>query len=104
EPDRAGKVFLGHGHSPDWQQLRDFLVNDLNLQCDEFNAEPAEGIATKERLEQMLGGSSFAFLVATGEDATNTGAYRARENVIHEIGLFQGRLGFRRAIVIREEG
>ena len=28
----------------------------------------------------------------------------ARENVIHEAGLFQGRLGFRRAIVLLEEG
>lgn len=25
-------------------------------------------------------------------------------NVVHEIGLFQGRLGFRRAIVLMEEG
>jgi predicted nucleotide-binding protein len=28
----------------------------------------------------------------------------ARENVVHEIGLFQGRLGFGRAIILLEEG
>lgn len=28
----------------------------------------------------------------------------ARQNVIHEAGLFQGRLGFMRAIVLLEEG
>jgi predicted nucleotide-binding protein len=29
---------------------------------------------------------------------------QARLNVVHEVGLFQGRLGFRRAIIMLEEG
>ena len=40
----------------------------------------------------------------TGEDETPDGKFRARQNVIHEIGLFQGRLGFNKAIVLLEEG
>ncbi|WP_019970239.1 TIR domain-containing protein [Mycobacterium sp. 141] len=32
------------------------------------------------------------------------GGFRARQNVIHEVGLFQGRLGFDKAIVMVEEG
>lgn len=28
----------------------------------------------------------------------------ARENVVHEVGLFQGHLGFRKAIILLEEG
>jgi predicted nucleotide-binding protein len=32
------------------------------------------------------------------------GSLQARMNVIHEAGLFQGRLGFSRAIVMLEEG
>jgi predicted nucleotide-binding protein len=39
----------------------------------------------------------------TAEDQHVDNTLHARENVIHEVGLFQGRLGFRRAIVIREE-
>ncbi|ENR0231979.1 nucleotide-binding protein [Enterobacter cloacae complex sp. I7] len=34
----------------------------------------------------------------------NRFAVKARRNVIHEVGLFQGRLGFERAIVLFEEG
>jgi predicted nucleotide-binding protein len=40
----------------------------------------------------------------TAEDEQPDGRMRARENVVHEIGLFQGRLGFKRAIVLLEEG
>ena len=52
----------------------------------------------------MLSKTSFAVLVLTGEDETSDGGSRARQNVIHEAGLFQGRLGFNRAIILLEEG
>ena len=40
----------------------------------------------------------------TAEDEQSGGRLHARMNVIHEAGLFQGRLGFERAIVLLEEG
>lgn len=40
----------------------------------------------------------------SGEDQTADGQLRARENVVHKAGLFQGRLGFHRAIVLVEDG
>jgi predicted nucleotide-binding protein len=40
----------------------------------------------------------------TAEDEQADGKVRARENVVHEVGLFQGRIGFSRAIVLIEEG
>jgi len=52
----------------------------------------------------MLTQSSFALLVMAGEDETISGDFKARDNVIHEAGLFQGRLGFEKAIVLLEEG
>jgi predicted nucleotide-binding protein len=36
--------------------------------------------------------------------AGSNGKIRARENVVHEAGLFQGRLGFKKAIILLEEG
>jgi len=32
------------------------------------------------------------------------GKTHARENVVHEIGLFQGRLGFRKSIIVKQNG
>ena len=55
-------------------------------------------------IAEVLDKSSFAILVMTGEDVMEDGTVRARQNVIHETGLFQGRLGFTRTIVLMEEG
>ena len=43
-------------------------------------------------------------LVLTGEDETAEGGKRARQNVIHEAGLFQGVLGFQRAVMLVQKG
>jgi|ERR1700752_1111580 len=97
-------VFLGHGRSNLWRDLKDFLAERLKLSWDEFNRESTAGRSNKERLEQMLGNACFAFLVMTAEDEHADKTMHARENVIHEIGLFQGRLGFSKAIILLEEG
>ena len=46
----------------------------------------------------------MAFLVMTAEDRHFDDTFHARENVIHEIGLFQAKLGSNRAIVMLENG
>ena len=107
------KVFIGHGRSPIWRELKDFLKDRLGLQVEEFNSVPTAGRATKERLLEMMDEAAFAFLVMTGDDEfrvvtgedgqPDTRLY-PRLNVVHEAGLFQGRLGFERAIVLLEEG
>lgn len=99
-----GKVFIGHGRSLLWMRLKEFLLERLGLECDEFNREPVPGITTAQRLSDMLSDAAFAFLVMTAEDEHADGSLHPRENVIHEAGLFQGRLGYRRAIVLLEDG
>lgn len=99
----ASKVFIGHGRSPLWKDLRHFLTDRLHLESDDFNRESVAGFSTKERLIEMLHASTFAFLVMTGEDNQGDGTARARENVVHEVGLFQGKLGFEKAIILLEE-
>lgn len=97
-------IFVGHGRSPVWRELKEFLVERLGLQVDEFNSESVAGIPTAKRLEALLNRAAFAFLVMTAEDEHADGTLNARLNVVHEVGLFQGRLGFTQAIVLLEEG
>lgn len=100
----GSKVFVGHGQSLQWHVLKDFVQDRLGLMVDEFNRVPVAGITNIERLREMLDEASVAFLVLTAEDEKTSGSVAARQNVVHEAGLFQGRLGFNRAIVMLEDG
>lgn len=100
----ATKVFIGHGRSRIWRELKDFLEERLGLETDEFNRESTAGKTTIERLNEMLHSAKFAFLVFTAEDEHSDETLHARENVVHEAGLFQGVLGFHRAIILLEDG
>jgi predicted nucleotide-binding protein len=98
------RIFIGHGRSASWRELKDFIKDRLGLDFEEFNRVSVAGVGTTERLAMMLDNSSMAFLVCTAEDDHADGSQHARENVVHEAGLFQGRLGFKRAIALLEEG
>jgi predicted nucleotide-binding protein len=39
----------------------------------------------------------------TGDDILENGEIRARENVLHEIGFFQGKLGLDKIVLLHEE-
>jgi predicted nucleotide-binding protein len=97
-------VFIGHGRSIVWRDLKDFVQDRLGLPWDEFNRVPVAGITNITRLSQMLDDAAIAFLVLTGEDEQADAKVHPRLNVVHEAGLFQGRLGFTKAIVLLEDG
>lgn len=97
-------VFIGHGRSGEWRELKDFVQDRLGLPWDEFNRVPVAGVTNIARLSEMLDAAAIALLVMTAEDELADGAVQARMNVVHEAGLFQGRLGFTKAIVLLEDG
>lgn len=101
---KAQTIFIGHGRSPVWREFKDFLQDRLHLPWEEFNRESVAGIATTERLDHLLSVSTFAFLIMTAEDEHTDQTRHARLNVIHEVGLFQGKLGTRKAIILLEDG
>lgn len=103
-PPPEVKVFIGHGQNPQWRDLKDHLHEKHGLDVEAYEIGARAGLTIKEALDEMLTSSSFAVLVMTGEDLDAGGGLHARENVIHELGLFQGRLGWRKAIALLEEG
>ncbi|MEW5837538.1 MAG: nucleotide-binding protein [Pseudomonadota bacterium] len=97
-------VFIGHGRNQAWRDLKDHLHDKHGVPIHAFETGARAGHTIRDILEDLVGKSSFAILVMTGEDEQADGTLRARQNVIHEAGLFQGRLGFARAILLLEEG
>lgn len=103
--ERVGtNVFIGHGRSLAWREIKDFIHDRLRLPWDEFNRVPVAGVTNIARLSEMMDAAAVAFLIMTAEDEMADGGTQARMNVIHEAGLFQGRLGFTKAIVLLEDG
>jgi len=100
----SATVFIGHGRDAQWRDLKDHLHDIHGLVVVAYEVGPRAGRSVKEVLQEMLDQSSIAFLLLTGEDVHQDGELHARENVIHEVGLFQGRLGFERALVLLEDG
>lgn len=107
-PDTAAlarpTVFLGHGRSPIWRDLKDHLQDQHGYDVEAYEVGARAGHGIRDILEEMLQQSTFAILVMTGDDATTDGVVQPRLNVVHEAGLFQGKLGFNRAVMLVEEG
>lgn len=97
-------IFIGHGHSLLWRDLKDHLHEQHGFQVLAYESGARAGHAIRDILQEMLDKSAFAVLVLTCDDQVGDEIYRARQNVIHEVGLFQGRLGFTRAVVLLENG
>lgn len=104
ESNSTGKIFIGHGRSKLWARLQVFLKDDLNLKTLTFEDESRTSESIINILDEFLDNSSLAILVMTAEDETAEGNSRARQNVIHESGLFQGRLGFDKVIILKQDG
>jgi len=98
-------IFIGHGHSPLWSEIVRFLNDDLCFQNNiYFEKESRVGQHIGEILKGFADKATFAIILMTADDETKEDKIRARQNVIHEIGFFQGKLGFEKVAILKQEG
>jgi len=74
------------------------------LEIVSFESEPRTSKSIVPILKEMLNRASFAVIVLTAEDVTATGGVRGRQNVVHEAGLAQGKPGFERVVILKQDG
>ena len=98
------RVFVSHGHDPVWHAVQQFIEKECQpkLPTLELAHEASKGRTVIEKLDGESQNCSYAVILMTGEDIAGD-EMRARENVIHEIGFFQGRYGRDRVCLLHEE-
>ncbi|MGA3288133.1 MAG: nucleotide-binding protein [Bacteroidota bacterium] len=102
--EKPRRVFISHGRNQDWLQVQVYIEKDVKVQTLELAQEPNKGRTVLQKLGEESDKCSFAVIVMTGDDDLGVGAPRARENVMHEIGFFQGKYGLERVCLLYEEG
>ncbi|MFP5260975.1 MAG: TIR domain-containing protein [Blastocatellia bacterium] len=103
EIKRPRRIFISHGRSTDWQSVQAYIEKDLGIATLELAQEANRGRTVLQKLWDESSKCSFAVVVMTGDDDIGTGQPRARENVLHEIGFFQGKFGLENVCLLYEE-
>lgn len=97
-------IFISHGKNPEWFAVQRFVESRFASPVYAFESAPWGGHELSEALSKNLERCSLSVCVLTAEDITADGRKLARQNVIHEVGLFQGQHGFDRVVLLAEEG
>jgi predicted nucleotide-binding protein len=106
QPDQESprRVFITHGRSNDWRLVQPFIERDVEISTMELAQEANMGRTLIEKLIDNAARCDSAVIVMTGDDVLNEDESRVRENVMHEIGFFQGRYGRNFVILLHEDG
>ncbi len=98
------RIFISHGSSKDWLQVQNYIEKDLEIDTLELAQEPNKGRTVLQKLNEESDKCSYSVVVMTGDDLISDEEIRARENVMHEIGFFQGKYGLDKVCLLYEEG
>lgn len=98
------RIFISHGRSTDWREVQPYIERDVGISTLELEQEPNLGRTIIEKLIDNAARCSSAVIIMTGDDVANEDEARVRENVMHEIGFFQGKYGRNSVILLHEEG
>jgi len=102
--EKSYRIFISHGSSDLWRKLQAYLEKDLEYNTLELAQEANLGRTILQKLYEEAKKCSSAVIVMTGDDVANESEIRTRENVMHEIGFFQGFYGLENVILLHESG
>lgn len=103
DAEKGGEVFIAHGSSALWSVLSTHLEKKYHIKCIAYETESRANQNISTVLTSFLDRAAFAIIIITPDDEALSGARRARQNVVHEMGLFHGKLGFNKVAILLEE-
>lgn len=108
----TNRVFVVHGHDEEMRQAVARALEKLDLEPVILEERPSSGRTVIEKLDRYSD-VSFAVVLLSADDlayaknaAPEKAKLRARQNVVHELGFFTGKLGRENVLVLhrKEEG
>jgi predicted nucleotide-binding protein len=101
--DKEFTVFIIHGHAPDWRIVERFINKKLNFKTIVLQETYRSGETIIEKLESLLEECDCAVAIMSPDDKMIDGTFRARPNVIYEMGYCDGSMHRERLIVMKEK-
>lgn len=100
----SDKVFVVHGHNEAVNQEVARTIEKLGLEAVILKEQPSSGQTIIEKFEQYAKDVNFAVILLTADDKIDgEDKYRARQNVIFEMGYFMGALGRNHVMCLLQE-
>lgn len=106
EIEVTNRVFVVHGHDEEMKQASARTLEQLSLDPIILEEKPRQGRTAIEKLDRYSD-VSFALVLLSPDDvaykkgaSSETARPRARQNVIHELGYFTGKLGRANVLVL----
>jgi predicted nucleotide-binding protein len=97
------RVFISHGRSSLRKRVQRFVEDTLSF-ATEVLVDRFAGAVIFDKLEDNAWDCDCAVVIMTPDDPQPNGdAFRARQNVVHEIGYLQGMFRDRELVIILKE-
>ena len=107
ENNISNSVFIVHGHNEEAKEAVARFISKLGLEPVILHERPNNGKTIIEKLESNSENISFAVVLLTPDDkiaidGDSSVKYRARQNVIYELGFFSAKLSRSRVCVLKK--
>lgn len=106
---KSKEIFIVHGHNEEMKQATARMVEKINYAPIILHEQPNKGRTIIEKFTDHSD-AAFAIILLSADDIAfkkgkkvEDGRFRARQNVILELGFFLGKIGREKTIVLFEE-